>query len=139
MWMDVWGGNFLNLLVATDNFTSPPNRTERLIDTLSGPVNIADYYGCRISGWLVPPITSDEYFLTMLVDDMAELWLSADDDPVNKAKVADFLEWDRVNVADFLKLDREPELKLVHQLSFVAGRSYYFEVREIIKRAIASA
>lgn len=139
MWMDVWGGNVLNLVVATDNLTVPPNRTERLIDTLSGPVNMADNYGCRMSGWLVPPITSDEYFLTMLVDDMAELWLSADDDPVNKAKVADFLEWDRVNVADFLELDREPDLKLVHQLSFVAGRSYYFEVREIIKRAIASA
>jgi hypothetical protein len=73
-----------------------------------------------MSGWLVPPITSDEYVLTMLADDEAELWLSADDDPVNKAKVAILFE--RV---------REPELKSVHQLSFVAGRSYYFEVREI--------
>ena len=116
--MDVWGGNVLNLVVATDNLTVPPNRTERLIDTLSGPVNMADYYGCRMSGWLVPPITSDEYVLTMLADDEAELWLSADDDPVNKAKVAIFFE-----------RDREPELKSVHQLSFVAGRSYYFEVR----------
>jgi hypothetical protein len=120
MWMDVWGGNVLNLVVATDNLTVPPNRTERLIDTLSGPVNMADNYGCRMSGWLVPPITSDEYVLTMLADDEAELWLSADDDPVNKAKVAILFE--RV---------REPELKSVHQLSFVAGRSYYFEVREI--------
>ena len=119
MWMDVWGGNVLNLVVATDNLTVPPNRTERLIDTLSGPVNLADNYGCRMSGWLVPPNTSDEYVFTMLVDDEAELWLSADDDPVNKAKVAILFE--RV---------REPELKS-GQLSFVAGRSYYFEVREM--------
>ena len=119
IWMDVWGWSVMNLVVATDNLTLPPNRTERLLDTLSGPVNLADNYGCRMSGWLVPPITSDEYVLTMLVDDEAELWLSADDDPVNKAKVAILFE--RV---------REPELKS-GQLSFVAGRSYYFEVREM--------
>ena len=119
IWMDVWGWSVMNLVVATDNLTLPPNRTERLLDTLSGPVNMADNYGCRMSGWLVPPITSDEYVIKILVDDEAELWLSADDDPVNKAKVAIFFQW-----------TREPELKS-GQLSFVAGRSYYFEVREM--------
>jgi hypothetical protein len=113
IWMDVLGFSVMNLVVATDNLTLPPNRTERLIDTLSGPFNLADNYGCRISGWLVPPITSDEYVLTVSADDEVELWLSADDDPTNKVMVA------QTKAA-------EAQSSLI---SFVAGRSYYFEVR----------
>jgi len=65
IWMDIVGWNVMNLVVSTENFALSPNRTERLIDTLSGPVNMADHYGYRISGWLVPPITSDEYVLSV--------------------------------------------------------------------------
>jgi hypothetical protein len=122
--MDIMGWSVINLVVATDNFTLPPNRTERLIDTLSGPVNMADNYGCRISGWLVPPITSDEYVIMMRVDDKAELWLSADDDPVNKAEVAGGL------TSNFVESVSQTGL-ISGQLSFVAGQSYYFEVREM--------
>jgi hypothetical protein len=124
IWMDIMGWSVINLVVATDNFTLPPNRTERLIDTLSGPVNMADNYGCCISGWLVPPITSDEYVIMMRVDDKAELWLSADDDPVNKAEVAGGL------TSNFVESVSQTGL-ISGQLSFVAGQSYYFEVREM--------
>ena len=88
--MDIVGWSIMNLVVSTENFALSPNRTERLIDTLSGPVNMADHYGYRISGWLVPPITSDEYVLSvwsnwldqnMRREDESELWLSTDDGP----------------------------------------------------------
>jgi hypothetical protein len=115
IWMDIEGWSVMNLVVDTNNFTLPPNRTERLIDTLSGPFNWADNYGCRITGWLVPPITSDEYFLMVSGDDEIELWLSANDDPVNKVMVAD------VNTVG---IQSSPT-------SFVAGSSYYFEVRVV--------
>ena len=112
IWMDVFGWSVLNFVVVTENLTLPPNRTERLIDTLSGPFNMADNYGCRISGWLVPPITSDEYFFKITADDEGELWLSADDNPSNKVMVA---QTKTGNIQS-------------GPISFVAGRSYYFEV-----------
>jgi hypothetical protein len=117
IWMDVVGWSILNLVIATNNFTLPPNRTERLINTLSGPFNSADNYGCRIHGWLVPPITSDEYVLVVTADDEGELWLSADEDPNNKVLVAGIN-----NRGGGLNPQSSP-------ISFVAGRAYYFEVR----------
>ena len=121
IWMDIAGWSIMNLAVVTENFALPPNRTERLMDTLSGPVNMADHYGCRISGWLVPPITSDEYVLVVLSgENNSELWLSADDDPINKVKVAQFSN-------SYVGFQRNEQYS--SQTSFVAGRSYYFEVR----------
>jgi hypothetical protein len=111
IWMDVMGWSLMNLVVVTNNFSLPPNRTERPIDRR-----------CRISGWLVPPITSDEYVLAMLMDGEAQLLLSADDDLVNKAIVSIFYESGSWTGAHGLKSG---------QLSFVAGRAYYFEVREM--------
>ena len=60
----------------------------------------------------------------MRVDDKAELWLSADDDPVNKAEVAGGL------TSNFVESVSQTGL-ISGQLSFVAGQSYYFEVREM--------
>jgi hypothetical protein len=127
IWTDVVGWKVMNLVVATDNFTLPPNRTERLIDTLSGPYNFADNYGIRIHGWLVPPITSDEYFLMVSGDDEGELWLSTDDDPVNRVMVASFT----ISYATLgFQWEEHPEQRS-SQHSLIAGRSYYFEVRVI--------
>ena len=125
IWSDVPGWSIMNLVVATDNFTLPPNRTERLIDTLSGPFNVADNYGCRITGWLVPPITSDEYFLMVSGDNEGELWLSEDDDPINRKMVANFKNL----VYGFFEYfwEESPDQQS-SRLSLVAGRSYYFEV-----------
>jgi len=133
IWMDIVGWSVMNLVVSTENFALSPNRTERLIDTLSGPVNMADHYGCRISGWLVPPITSDEYVLSVWGNfvwwqgkDESELWLSTDDDPSNKAIVAGLsgsLFWNQDNKSE----------QYSNRISFIAGRSYYFEVRVWIK------
>jgi hypothetical protein len=129
IWLDVAGWSVMNLVVATDNFTLPPNRTERLIDTLSGPFNMADNYGCRITGWLVPPVTSDEYFLMVSGDNEGELWLSADDDPINRTMVANFMK--SGNYASFEYHWEESPEQQSSQVSLVAGRSYYFEVRVI--------
>jgi hypothetical protein len=123
IWFDVDGWSLLNFVVATDNFTLPPNRTERLIDTLSGPFSSADNYGCRISGWLVPPITSDEYVLVVTADDEGQLWLSPDDDPNNKVLVAGV-----DNRISDIDCQSSP-------ISFVAGRAYYFEVSGVDHRA----
>ena len=73
---------------------------------------MADNYGCRMSGWLVPPITSDEYVLVMTADDEGELWLSPDDNPNNKVLVAGV-----DNRISKLNSQSSP-------ISFVAGRAY---------------
>ncbi|KAL3806287.1 hypothetical protein ACHAXA_005787 [Cyclostephanos tholiformis] len=125
IWMDVGGWSIMNLAVATNNFTLPPNRTERLIDTLSGPFNWADNYGCRITGWLVPPITSDEYFLMVSGDNEGELWLSSNDDPANKVMVANFIVSGNYAKFEYHWLENPDQQS--SQLSLVAGRSYYFE------------
>ena len=51
------------------------------------PSNIADNYGQRIRGYVCPPLTGN-YIFWISSDDNSELWLSSNNDPANKIKIA---------------------------------------------------
>ncbi|UCE47307.1 MAG: hypothetical protein JSW47_17095, partial [Phycisphaerales bacterium] len=51
-----------------------------------------DNYGAQIRGYLYPPETGD-YTFWIAADDDADLFLSTDDDPANKVKIAEINGW----------------------------------------------
>lgn len=84
------------------------------------PTNWGSHYGARIRGYVCPP-TSGAYTFWIASNDHSELWLSADEDPLNKVRIA-FVEgatgvrqWDRFATQVSIAIPLE------------AGRSYYIE------------
>jgi CubicO group peptidase (beta-lactamase class C family) len=49
--------------------------------------NQGEYYGTKLSGYLHPPVTG-LYTFWIAADDQAQLWLSTNDEPVNKRQIA---------------------------------------------------
>lgn len=86
---EVWtgiGGNDVTNLTATANYPATPNLTTTL-NRFESPVNTADNYGQKVSGYLIAPRTGD-YQFWIASDDGSELWLATDGLPANKAKIA---------------------------------------------------
>jgi ELWxxDGT repeat protein/uncharacterized repeat protein (TIGR03803 family) len=98
---------------------TPPAGTNQLT-SFEGPVNAGVNYGARISGYICAPATGNFVFW-IASNDESELWLSSDDDPANKTKIAftryatDRDQWDKYPT------QRSAEIWLER------GRSYYIE------------
>ena len=63
-----------------------PNTTDTL-PSFEAPTNWADNYGTRLRGYITAPVTGS-YTFWVASDDKSELWISTDDDPLNKVKIA---------------------------------------------------
>jgi hypothetical protein len=122
-WTGIGGTSIADLMSGTNNLVNTPNKSVRLAVFLEGPNNVGDNYGSRMKGWLRPPVSGD-YKFWIASDDNGELWLSSDDNPANKALACHqpWSAWRR----DWTQFP-EQESKLT---SIVAGRAYYYEVRE---------
>lgn len=81
----------------------PVDRRPDGISALSlfeSPQNAGTHYGARIRGFICPP-ESGEYYFWIASSDKSELWLSKDDDPSHKQRIAmvrsgtDKGEWDK--------------------------------------------
>ncbi|MHC4112195.1 MAG: lamin tail domain-containing protein, partial [Planctomycetota bacterium] len=82
---------------AVSNLTSSPDYpgNPTSIDFLTSfeiPIDWADNYGTRVRGYLHPP-ASNNYTFWISSDDASELWLSTDDDPINKVLIASIAGW----------------------------------------------
>ena len=100
-------------------FNVAPSNTSQLT-SFEGPTNSFDNYGSRVRGYVCVPVTGN-YTFFIAGDDNAELYLSTDDNPANKRKIAEIIGW---------TLPREWS-KYASQksvgISLVAGRRYYIE------------
>jgi hypothetical protein len=114
-WDDVQG-NSINAIPLHKS----PNSSSQL--TVLETQNSGQYiYGARIRGYVCPP-QSGNYTFWLAGDDDAELWLSTDDNPANKVKIAgfsgytNFHEWDKYSTQQsaFIYLQQ--------------GKRYYIEV-----------
>lgn len=96
----------------------------RLYET---PTDVAENYGVRLSGFLIPPETGD-YVFYMSSDDGGALFLSTDENPANKTQIAREPTWNPARA--WLATDRRnaaaPENRSA-PIRLEAGRRYYTE------------
>ncbi len=114
-WTNVAGTAVGNIPVAT-----APQTTGTLTSLETG-TNIADNYGVRVRGYITPPSTGN-YTFWVAGDDNCELWLSTNDQPGSKVKIAGVNSW--TNSREWNKL---PEQKSAVR-NLTAGQKYYVEV-----------
>jgi len=121
IWTDIVGGSTYNLRMHTNGLSNEPNETKQLWSFLEAPSDIGDYYGSRMKGWLIPPVTGN-YTFWIASDDLSELWLSTDDDPANMELVC----YETIPVSPRY-WDASPKQKS-SPIWLVAGQSYYYQV-----------
>ena len=80
------GGVAVEDLLKNPRFPDRPSGTSQET-ALEGPADFANDYGTRLRGFLHPPQTGP-YTFWIAGDDQYELWLSTDDRPENRRKIA---------------------------------------------------
>jgi hypothetical protein len=83
-------------------------------------VNVGDNYGQRIRGYICAPVTGN-YTFYLASDNNAELWLSTDDKPATKRKIASVTGW--TNSREWLKYPSQ----ISENIRLEAGKKYYIE------------
>jgi hypothetical protein len=86
---EVWtglGGDKITDLTGNAAFRGRPQISE-IAPSFASPQKWADSYGTRMRGWVVPPATGNYQFF-LCTDDDGELWLSTDDNPANRQRIA---------------------------------------------------
>ena len=83
-----WGvnGSTLADLTGLATFPGSPDTTA-LLGAFEAPSNVGDYYGQRVSGYIVAPQTGS-YTFWIASDDQSQLNLSTDENPANKSAIA---------------------------------------------------
>src|SRR3569623_182633 len=119
---EVWtnlDGTSVASLTSSPNF--PTNPVLRVVDPdFRSPVNWTDRYGVRMRAWLSPSTTTN-YTFWVAGDDNCELWLSTDDTPANKVRIATVSSWTNAQAwTTYAEQKSAP-------VSLQAGRRYYVE------------
>ncbi|MDQ6814541.1 MAG: PA14 domain-containing protein, partial [Bacteroidota bacterium] len=114
VWKDVGGNN-----ITDNNWTNAPSSSS-LISSFEGPTNVADNYASRIRGYLCAPQTGN-YTFWIAGDDAVELWLSTDDNPANKRKIAYHVSWTTSREWERYSTQKSAQIYLE------AGKKYYIE------------
>lgn len=107
------------------NLPQFPNNPDSIsfISKFEVPVNMADNYGVKVSGWLIAPETGN-YTFYFASDDNGALWLSTDSLPGNLRvqPIAFVSDW-----ADSRQYNKYPE-QTSEEIYLEAGKKYYVEV-----------
>jgi hypothetical protein len=115
---DIFGGTLANLL-SDPRFPDEPSSSS-VIDKFEAPVDVAENYGQRLSGWLLPSATGD-YTFWIASDDASKLFLSSDESPANKVEIASVPEWTAAR--EWTKYPQQESAPV----SLSADRLYYVE------------
>ena len=86
------GGGTVSDLMAADIFPDSPTQTNYVSELFEAPTDVLENYGQRLRGYLVPPVTGN-YTFWIASDDGSELWLSTDDSPARRKRIATVNEW----------------------------------------------
>jgi photosystem II stability/assembly factor-like uncharacterized protein len=115
---EVWTG-IPGKLIASIPVNSPPSSVSEL-SLFEAPSNTGDQYGSRVRGFICPPATG-EYTFWVSGDDSSELWLSTDDNPDNKVRIAYATAYTNKRQWDKYTTQKSERIRLV------AGQKYYIE------------
>ena len=118
---EVWTGISGNHVALIPVETMPPNTTDTL-PSFEAPTNWADNYGTRLRGYITAPVTGS-YTFWIASDNKSELWLSTDDNPLNKVKIASVPDW--TNSRDWNKYPTQKSAGT--PITLTAGQRYYGE------------
>ncbi len=99
--------------------STDPTSTSNL-SSFSVPANVGDNYFARVRGYLCVPV-SGNYRFHLSADDRAALWLSTNEDPANKVKIA-FQQ--RASNPGIYNMFPTQESGMIH---LQAGQRYYIE------------
>jgi hypothetical protein len=114
----VWS-NVAGTTVADIPLSTPPSSTGTLT-SFEAPSNVADNYGQRVRGYVVPPATGN-YTFWLASDDSSELYLSSDATAANKVRIASVSGW-----TSSREWNKSPSQKSA-VVSLTAGQRYYVE------------
>src|SRR5205085_11385027 len=106
----------------TNNAAYPdsPTTTNYVTDFFEAPVDIAEFYGQRMRGFIIPPANGD-YTFWIATDDQGVLFLSTDSDPATKQQIAFVPGWTSSrNWFGYAEQQSAP-------ITLQAGRTYYVE------------
>lgn len=115
---DFWK-NVTGTSISSVPINMPPTSTSQL-SVFEGPSNVADNYGSRIRGYLCPPSTGN-YFFYIASDNNSELWLSTNDQPANKIKIATVSSY--TGSREWTKYSSQKSAPV----GLIAGVKYYIE------------
>jgi len=117
--------NFLiSTLYADPRYPNSPTSVSYLSGSFETPPDSGDYYGQRVSGWIVAPVTGN-YTFYISSDDQSELFLSTDDSPINKRVIAKVPGWNAFRHWTNTSAQRSAPIPLQ------AGRRYYIEANMV--------
>ena len=117
--MERWNNIGTSLEVSSIPVGSPPTATS-MLNSFEIPVNAFDEYGVRVRGYFCAPQTGN-YTFWISSDDKGELWLSSDDNPANKQRIAYVPGWTSSRL-----WDKYPEQQSA-PVYLRVGETYYVE------------
>jgi hypothetical protein len=120
-WNNIGYGVAVSDLTSSHNYPNYPSGRD-LVASFEAPANWNDAYGTRIRGYVTPPMTG-YYTFWLASDDNGELWLSIDENPVNKALIASVTSW--TGSRDWNNVDNPTQQSASIYLE--AGKRYYVE------------
>ncbi|MEM8862004.1 MAG: PKD domain-containing protein [Chloroflexota bacterium] len=120
IWNGISGTKTSNLTNQA-SFPLSPDVTETLTEIQEPPGSSGNNYGDRYLGFIVPA-TSGQYTFYISSDDASDLFLSTNESPNNKTRIAYVNRW-----TPSLDWDREANQKSA-PITLNAGQKYYFEV-----------
>ncbi len=119
-WWEGVSGTSVGSLTSNPNYPNSPTGSD-FLGSLETPTDWADDYGTRIRGYLHPSFDGAHTFW-IAGDDNCELWLSTDDDPANKVRIAYVPDW--TGSRDWTKFSQQQSAPV----SLTGGQRYYIEV-----------
>ena len=114
VWTGISGTTVANIPVGTT-----PNITDTL-PNFEAPTNWADNYGTHMRGYITAPVTGD-YIFWIASDDQSELWLSINDNPASKVRIASVSDY--TDSREWGKYSTQKSAAIRLQ----AGQRYYVE------------
>ncbi|MFD3004041.1 PKD domain-containing protein, partial [Pontibacter toksunensis] len=115
---EVWN-NVTGTAVSSIPVNTAPSSTSQLT-LFEAPSNTGENYGARVRAYVQAPITG-EYTLWIASDQDSELWLSTDENPANKRKIASVSGL--TNSQEWTKYTTQAS----SYISLQAGKKYYIE------------
>ncbi|MBK8564657.1 MAG: choice-of-anchor A family protein [Saprospiraceae bacterium] len=118
-WTSISGGAIANL-TSYANYPNSPNATGTF-SSLDGPDNVADNYGTRVRGYLLPNVTGT-YSFNLTSDDDSQLFLSTNELASNKVMIASVTGY--TGTAEYTKYPSQTSANI----TLTAGNKYYIEI-----------